>query len=150
MHEKKQPEELTDITKAILRFWMQGDEKIRNPFPDAMTETLHERSTQRILTWYDNLPETALRELSEEDLLERVEEQIFEEAYALAENDEQRITIKYPLMLRVEDKVRHEGHTDSRVVSRNIVLEQDSSFLEIHCVEINSGKSWSTTFELYE
>ena len=102
------------------------------------------------MKWADNLGEQAKKEINDEILLERFEEILFEEGSKLVHTDDEKLTIKYPFMMRIDDLVNDEKHPESKVIKREIINENDTYFFNVTLLEVESGKTWSTKFEVPE
>ncbi len=139
-----------DMIEAAINFWFNGQDEVRSPFPDYIKPELYKLSSKRFNEWVAKLNDEARKELNDEILAERFEEILFEAAYQLVQQEDERITIKYPFMPRVNDSVKQEGKPESVVIAREIKKEADHSFMLVYFSETESGKKWNTSFELFE
>lgn len=139
--------EMMDVS---FNFWFNDHEDIRCPFPDYIKMELREKAENSFIQWAEKLTEQAKKEINDEILLERFEEILFETATKLVQTEEERITIKYPFMLRLNDLVSDKIHPESKVVKREIISKDDTSYLKVIFAENESGKVWETTFEVPE
>lgn len=139
-----------EMIEASIEFWFSNKDEIRSPFPDYIKSDLLSSSIKQFIEWNKKISDDARKELNDEILVERFEEFLFEEAYKMVITDDEKITIKYPFMLRVDDQVKHEEKPLSKVLSRNIIQKDNTSYLEVELVELENGVKWSTSFELME
>lgn len=139
-----------EMIEASIEFWFSDKDEIRSPFPDYIKSDLLRSSIKQFIEWNKKISDDARKELNDEILVERFEEFLFEEAYKLVITDDEKITIKYPFMLRVDDQVKHEERPLSKVLSRNIIQKDNTSYLEVELVELENGVRWGTSFELME
>jgi len=139
-----------EMIEASIEFWFSNKDEIRSPFPDYIKSDLLSSSIKQFIEWNKKISDDARKELNDEILVERFEEFLFEEAYKMVITDDEKITIKYPFMLRVDDQVKHEERPLSKVVSRSIIQKDNTSYLEVELVELENGVKWNTSFELME
>jgi len=139
-----------EMIETSIEFWFSNKDEIRSPFPDYIKSDLITSSIKQFVDWNKKISGDARKELNDEILVERFEEFLFEEAYKMVITDDEKITIKYPFMLRVDDQVKHEDKPLSKVICRNIIQKDNTSYLEVELCEIENGITWSTSFELME
>ncbi|MBK9282996.1 MAG: hypothetical protein IPM51_01605 [Sphingobacteriaceae bacterium] len=139
-----------EMMEVSFNFWFNDHEDIRCPFPDYIKMELRELAENNFSQWASKLTEQAKKEINDEILLERFEEILFETASKLVQTEEERITIKYPFMLRLDDQVSDKSHMDSKVVKREIISINDTSYLKVTFEENETKKTWDTTFEVPE
>lgn len=139
-----------EMLEVAIEYWYNGQEDRRSPFPDYIKSDLRKAAIVGFLDWSKKLSADAKKEINDEILAERFEEFLFEEAYKMVMTEEEKITVKYPFILRVDDRVNHDGKPASIVVKREITKEGDSTYLKVFFEEEESGKLWDTLFELPE
>lgn len=139
-----------EMIEVAIDYWYNDQEGKRSPFPDYIKSDLRKTAIINFLNWANKLTPEAKKEIEDEILIERFEEFLFEEAHKMVISDEEKITIKYPFMLRLSDRVNHLDKPQSTVVKREIVSEGDSKFLKVYFEEEETGKLWDTLFELPE
>ena len=139
--------EMVDVS---IDFWFNSKDEIRSPFPDYIKRDLIDTALLKFIEWNKKITDEARKEINDEILAERFEEILFEEAYKMVITDDEKITIKYPFMLRIDDLTKSENGIESKVIARKIKDNEDTSFLHVTLEETISGKKWETSFELYE
>lgn len=139
-----------EMLEVAIEYWYKGQEDRRSPFPDYIKSDLRKAAIIGFLDWSKKLSPDAKKEINDEILAERFEEFLFEEAYKMVMTEDEKITVKYPFMLRVEDRVNHDGKPASIVVKREITKQGDNTYLKVIFEEEESGKLWDTLFELPE
>lgn len=148
INEFKEPE----FIEATFEFWFNTNDHIRSPFPEYIRTGLKEESTQKFLNWLNTLPKDAHKDINEEIVVEKFEELIFNAAIDLVKTEDEKITILYPFLPRLDDviKVKEviEGADESKVIARSLENEGDDRFLKVQLKTISSGKEWGTRFEL--
>lgn len=136
------------VLHETIQFWFSDREHLRSPFPPHIREELAEQAAVRFHKWLNLLDPKAQGEVDEEVVGDKVEEIIFTCALELVKDPEQRITIHYPFMPRIGDPIEAEGSAESKVIARKIEKEGKDGFLMVLARETDSGKEWSTRFEL--
>lgn len=139
-----------EMIEVALDFWYNDHEKMRSPFPDYIKSDLKVAATQKFVEWANKLTPEGKKEINDEILLERYEELLFEEALKMVITEDEKITVKYPFMLRVGDHVAKGDKPASEVVGREIVVNNDTSYLKITFSELESGTVWDSSFEVPE
>lgn len=139
--------EMIDVS---LEFWFKDHDDIRSPFPDYIKSDLKVAATTKFVEWANKLTAEAKKEINDEILLERFEEILFEEALTMVISEDEKITVKYPFMLRIGDHVAKGDKPASEVVERQIVLDNDTSYMKIIFSELEGGAVWDSSFELPE
>jgi len=139
--------EMIDVS---IDFWFTSKDEIRSPFPDYIKKDLIDAAVLKFIEWDKKITTEARKEINDEILAERFEEILFEEAHKMVVTDDEKITIKYPFMLRIDDLTRDSNGIESKVIARKIKENDDTSFLHVTLLETDSGKKWETSFELFE
>jgi len=142
------------MISASLEYWYTDHEHVRSPFPEFMRKPLATEAASKMLSWTNQLNDEAKKELSQEMLAEKFEELLFDTALGFAQSEDEKITIRYPFMLRVGDPINSVSDDvvvgEGKIISRSIQKESDSVFLEVIVESIGSGEISSSRFELPE
>ena len=66
--------------------------------------------------------------------------------------EDEKLTILYPFMPRIGDIInpKDSPNGESKIIERAHVRRGDDSFLKVNLKSIDSGKEWTTEFELPE
>lgn len=143
-----------EMLEAAFNFWFNDDRHIRSPFPIYIRERLTEISTEAILDWANQISEDGKKEINDEIISEKFEEIIFETALKLVLTEDEKITIRYPFLLRIDDKIEakneNEQVEESIVVDRLIIKKGDHTFLKVVLRNLSSNLKWEAKFELPE
>lgn len=142
--------ESSELVEQTFNFWFNDREHIRSPFPAYIHPELKEKSTQLFFEWTSGLNEKASEEINEVIIGEKFEEIIFETALELVKFEDEKITISYPFLPRLEDVISDvEGGTEmSVVIDRWIKKEKDHVFLHMKLERVKTKEIWETSFEL--
>jgi hypothetical protein len=140
--------ESSELVEQTFKFWFSDNEHIRSPFPNYIRQELQRVATERFFEWANSINPEAKDELNDEMVGERFEEIIFEYATTLVKTDDERITILYPFLPRLGDKLQKENDTDSVVIDRALLKDGDHSFLKVSLENIESKEKWETEFDL--
>ena len=137
--------EMLDVS---IDYWFSDHDEIRSPFPDYIKSDLRGEAIDKFMEWTSKLSVEARKEINDEILLERFEEILFECANKMVISDDEKITIKYPFILRVGDTVKDHKRPESIVTAREICQNGDEILLKIKLKECETNEIWDTTFEL--
>ncbi|MCB9195514.1 MAG: hypothetical protein H6598_04755 [Flavobacteriales bacterium] len=140
--------ESSELVEQTFKFWFNDNDHIRTPFPEYIQRDLRINATDTFFDWAKNLNPKAKDELNDEIIGEKFEEIMFEEASLLVKTEDERITILYPFLPRIGDKIEDNGIADSTVVDRAIEKRGDDKFLKLMLEKIDSGNRWETSIEL--
>jgi len=140
--------ESSELVEQTFKFWFSDNEHIRSPFPQYIRQELQSVATERFFEWANSTNPEAKDELNDEMVGERFEEIIFEFATTLVKTDDERITILYPFLPRLGDKLQKENDTDSVVIDRALLKDGDHSYLKVSLENIESKEKWETEFDL--
>lgn len=138
----------SELVEQTFKFWFSDSEHIRSPFPEYIRQELKKVATERFFEWASSINPEAKDEMNDEMVGERFEEIIFEFATSLVKTDDERITILYPFLPRLGDKLQKENDTDSAVIDRALLKEGDHSFLKVSLENIETKEKWDTKFDL--
>jgi len=140
--------ESSEMVEETFKFWFTDNQHIRSPFPDYIKTQLKEEATHKFFEWVSSINPKAKEELNDEMVGEKFEEIIFEAASTMIKTDDERITIMYPFLPRLGDKLQKENDTDSIVIDRSILKEGDNSYLKVMLENIETKEKWDTKFDL--
>jgi len=140
--------ESSELVEQTFKFWFNNNEHIRSPFPDYIQSDLKHEATGKFFNWAKGLDPKAKDELNDEAVGEKFEELIFETALKLIKTEDERITILYPFLPRLNDELKDDNGVDSIIIDRSIYKEGDTSFLKVKCEKNDSKEKWETSFEL--
>ena len=140
--------ESSELVEHTFKFWFNDNEHIRSPFPTYIQPELKVKSTNRFFDWAVGLDPKAKDELSDEAVGEKFEEIIFEVATSLIKTEDERITILYPFLPRLDDALNGAGKEASTIVDRKIYKDGDTSLMKVVCKEVETENQWETEFQL--
>lgn len=142
--------ESSELVEQTFTFWFSDNEHIRSPFPEYIRPILKEKAVEDFFKWVSNLNPKAKEEVNDEMIAEKFEEIIFEAAMGLVHTEDEKITIQYPFLPRVDDEIRNneEDVLLSKIVDRALVKEGDTKFLKVKLENISDQQVWETKFEL--
>lgn len=149
---KKEPAIEIGMTDAAFNFWFNDNKHIRSPFPTYIRKSLKEKAEAKFSDWISKLSEQARKEINDEIISEKFEEILFETAGELVSTKDEKLTILYPFMPRIEDIINPKDNSngESKIIDRTHLKRGDHSFLKVKLKAINSGNEWETEFELPE
>jgi len=143
--------ESSELVEQTFNFWFSDNEHIRSPFPDYIRPVLKDNSIKGFYNWVSKLNPKAKEEVNDEIISEKFEEIIFENALKLVLTDDEKITIQYPFLPRLNDEISNSenmGEGKSIVIDRTLYKDGDHSFLKVVMEKISTKKLWETKFEL--
>lgn len=141
----------SELVEQTFKFWLNDNEHIRSPFPHYIHQRLKQEATEQFFTWIEGLQAEAKEELNDEMIGERFEEIIFEVAMTQVLTEDERITIQFPFLPRLEDAIFEDAENQkgkSMITSRKIMKEGDHTFMDTKLTKIGSDEVWETKFEL--
>lgn len=153
MIKNTEPTTENGMVEAALEFWFNDQGHIRSPFPDRIRKTLKEKTKVKFSNWTSKLSEGAKKEINDEIIAEKFEEILFETASELVSSEDEKLTILYPFMPRIGDKINSKDSStneESEIITRKHIKRGDDSFLKVKLKSLSSGKVWETEFELPE
>lgn len=143
-----------EMIDAAFEFWFSNSEHIRSPFPEYIRENLRLAATDKFLNWNSAISEKARKEINDEILAEKFEEIIFEQALDMVLTEDEKLTIRYPFLLRIDDIIKSKDTPDdkseSKVIDRWFLKRGDFSFMKVKLKNIATGVERETEFELPE
>ncbi len=142
------------MVDSSINFWFSDNGHVRCPFPNGIKDSLAFMSKDKFELWVNKLSDKAKDEINDEILVEKFEEILFETALSMVENEDDRITIKYPFLPRLNDEMKRseqpgENHK-SLIIHRELVKKGDSNYLKIRLNNVVLDEKWETEFELPE
>lgn len=156
MKEAKQKKSIIDnsMIEAAFNFWFSGKEHIRSPFPVYIREPLTTKALDNFFDWVNKISDEAKKDINDEIVAEKFEEILFETALPLVLTEDERLTIRYPFMMRIGDivnvKEAPEKETANEVIDRTFLKKGDFAFMKVKLKSTSSGKVWEREFELPE
>lgn len=141
----------SELVEQTFDFWFAPQPHIRSPFPTYIHSDLRHTAVGRFHIWLTGLKAGSEKEIDRHIVGEKLEEIIFETALDLVKTEDEKITINYPFLPRLDDVV--EGNQEgagsrNRVIDRRIMREGDHSFLAVKYRELDSDRVHETKFEL--
>ncbi len=140
-----------DMIHEAFKFWFNDHAHIRSPFPGYIQPELRQKATDAFLDWVNELPKKEDGEITDEIVVEKFEEILFSLALDMVKTEDERITLRFPFLPRIGDRVQEKGEEgttgESLVVDRHFVQEGNASYLKV-INETDEGKRWATRFEL--
>ena len=142
--------ESSEMVEQTITFWFSDNEHIRSPFPEYIRPILKENALDAFFKWVSNLNPKAKEEVNDEMIAEKLEEIIFETAMGLVHTEDEKITIQYPFLPRVDDEIRNneEDIQISKIIDRTLIKEGDTKFLKVKLENVSDQQVWETKFEL--
>lgn len=144
--------ESSEMVEETFKFWFSDNEHIRSPFPEYIRTELKEIATVNFFNWVSTLNPDAKDEVNDEIVSEKFEGIIFETALELVKTDDERITIQYPFLPRLNDEItssnENGGEEKNLVKNRGLIKEGDVSYLKVELERLSNKETWETKFEL--
>lgn len=142
------------MIKAAFEFWFSDNNHVRSPFPERIQEDLSIEAAHDFLDWSNRISEKIREGITDEILMEKFEEILFEKALTMVETEDEKLTLRYPFMPRLGDHIRDKdpetGNPDTRVILREYLKKGDHHFLKIISKDFVTGRESETEFELPE
>ena len=142
----------SEMVQQTFAYWFSDHEHVRSPFPFYIQEDVKGKSIEAFVEWIGKLNEKAKEEINEEIAHEKFEEILFQQGSALVKTDDEVLTLRFPFLPRVGDKIDGEG-IDGRsgeniIQKRYLIKEGKDEFMEVTAKNSASGQTWETRFEL--
>jgi len=155
---KKVKEEKTnkeaDMMTAAFDYWFSDNGHVRSPFPFYIHEELREKAISKFLSWTQQIPIKAKKEINDEIVAEKFEEILFETALKLVITEDEKLTIRYPFLMRIGDAIKVRGVdekiAESKAIDRWFFKKGDEAFMKVKLKNTVTGEEWETDFELPE
>lgn len=143
-----------EMIDAAFEFWFSERDHVRSPFPFYIRENLRIAAIDKFLSWSSLLSEKAKKEINDEILAEKFEEIIFELALDMVLTEDEKLTIRYPFLLRIGDIIKEkdisDGKAESKVIDRWFIKRNDFAFMKVKLKNTATGEERETEFELPE
>jgi hypothetical protein len=137
------------LVEETLKFWFTDQDHLRSPFPLYIRERLKTEAISNYLKWMDQLDEKGKEEMGEDFFRDKLEEVIFQTAIHFVKTEDEKLTLCYPFMPRIGDKVKASNDGEFSIVfERGLITKGDQKYLRIKLKEENSEKIWERMFEL--
>ena len=140
----------SEFIEETFKFWFTDSDHIRSPFPTYIQQDLERNATELFLDWLQHLKTGAEKEVNDEIVAEKFEELIFETASGLVMTEDEKITILYPFLPRLDDKLKdnEKDGQESNIVNRAIIKDGDATYLKVTLKRLDNEEVWETEFEL--
>ena len=142
------------MIEAAFGFWFSDKEHIRSPFPVYIREPLTTKALDNFFDWVNKISDDARKDINDEIIAEKFEEILFETALPMVMTEDERLTIRYPFMMRIGDIVSvkevPENEATSEVIDRSFLKKGDFAFMKVKLRNTVTGKEWEREFELPE
>ncbi len=140
-----------DFLKFSFNYWFSNHDHIRSPFPVEIRALLKENTTEVFFEWIFGSTEDELGKIEEDEFAEMFETILFNEAMKLVEDEDQKLTIAYPFLPRIGDKVKHDEKGEGVIKERKgISTKENKNLFELTIFFEEYGEDWKTEFELTE
>ena len=138
-----------DFFETSFNFWFNDNEHIRTPFPEAIQAEVKKKSFRVFMEWVFELSEDEKSKLDNEEIAETFEMILFNQAMELVESEDEKLTICYPFMPRLDDVVEDKEKGASVIIERTLdIKENEKKFLKLKLKSQKSAHEWETEFEL--
>src|SRR5690554_1461334 len=134
--------ETSEFIEEVFHFWYNDNGHIRTPFPTYIQQKLKVEATEKFYSWVNNLKPEAKDELNEEAIAEKFEEVLFSLASQMVQTEDERISILFPFLPRINDILKDKDQAQNTVIDRHIKKEKDISFLHLMCVNKETDQKW--------
>ncbi len=135
------------LIEAACGFWFNDNDRVRSPFPKSIQRELKDKTQARYLEWIRAFDATDREEVDDEELAGVFESFLFAIALELVgeEDTDLVLTIHYPFLPRIGDKVNDETNGASRVVDRKLEQKDDDKLYMIISLEPSGdGETWQS------
>lgn len=142
--------EQSQLVEQTFDFWFNNkDSHIRSPFPEYIRPDLKRIATQSFHNWINGLSSGSEKELNDEIIGEKFEEIIFEEGLKLVLTEDEKISINYPFLPKINDEINSDDKLGkSVIIDRSVGKEGDHIFLIVSLEKVANKERWETKFEL--
>ena len=138
-----------DFFEESFKFWFEGNETIRSPFPVEIQNELKGKTARVFMEWVFELSGEEKSKLENEEIAETFEMILFNQAMGMVEDEDKKITICYPFLPRLGDVVDDEQRGASIIVERKVDLKKDDKkYLKVKLKSQSVLQEWETEFEL--
>ncbi len=139
------------LVDAACNFWFNDNDRVASPFPKEIQPELKRNAQAEYLKWLGNLTSSDHGDVEDEELAGVFEQLLFTEALKLVgeADSEVLLTIHYPFMPRVGDKVKDAAHGESTVVKRELEEKEDGKlYMKVEFATDDRGEPWQTEFAI--
>lgn len=142
----------SEMIEAALFFWFNNKEHIRSPFPDYIRTNLETDAIHLFLDWSEKLTDKAKKEINDDILAEKFEEILFETAIKMVMTEDEKLTIRYPFMVRIGDLIKDTSNleTESQIIDRWYFKNGDIAIMKVKTKNTTTGEIKESEFELPE
>ena len=99
----------SEMIQQTFAFWFSDRSHVRSPFPFYIQSAVKELAVDAFHAWMAKLNPKANEEINEEIAQEKFEEVLFQQASALVKTDDEVMTLRFPFLPRVGDKIDGDG-----------------------------------------
>ncbi len=141
----------SDLVRETFNFWYTDHDHVKSPFPAYIKEDLKNQATQLFMKWVNKLPVADRKAISDNEVAQKLEEIIFDTALDLVQTEDERITILYPFLPRLGDKIMDSGpgqKEESKIIDRYIYTEDGNAYLKVRLEKSGNHEQWDKKFEL--
>lgn len=142
----------SEMVQQTFEYWFADHDHVRSPFPFYIQDGVKEKSIEAFAEWIGKLNPKAKEEINEEIAHEKFEEILFQQGSALVKTDDEVLTLRFPFLPRVGDKIDGEGiegrSGENVIQKRYLVKEGKDEFMEVTAKNSDSDQTWETRFEL--
>ncbi len=142
----------SEMVQQTFVFWFSDHSHVRSPFPFYIQDAVKELAVDAFHAWISQLNPKANEEINEEIAQEKFEEVLFQQASTLVKTDDETMTLRFPFLPRINDKIDGEGiegrSGENIIQKRYLIKEGKDEFLEVAAKNTTTGKIWNTRFEL--
>jgi len=144
--------ENSPLVKMAFEFWYKDNGHIRSPFPKYIRNDARQQTLEKFKTWMDGLDIGAEKEVDETVVSEKLEEYLFESAMELVLTEDEKLTLLYPNLPRINEQLEVKDEGDAQpphtVKDRSIVTEGDERFFRVLVTHPVSGEDKEVKFPL--
>jgi len=117
--------ESSELVEQTFAYWFKDHGHVRSPFPYYIQPLLKQNATDAFFKWAVTLDPKAKDEVNDTIVGEKFEEIIFQTATELVQTEDEKITLLYPFLPRIGDKIDVKDSPESIVTDRQITKEGD-------------------------
>ena len=138
-----------DFFEASFEFWFNDNQHIRTPFPEKIQSELREKTFRVFMEWVFELSDEEKSKLGNEEIAEVFEMILFNQAMGMVDDEDQKITICYPFLPRLDDIVDDQERGSSKVIERKVeAKENEKKYMKVKLKSEALLQEWETEFEL--
>ncbi len=140
-------EKTYELVDAACAFWFHDHDHVRSPFPEAIKPELKDNAQREYVKWLRNLSKGDQQEVTDDELVTVFEQLLFAEALKLVgeDDDELVMTIHYPFLPRVGDRVKDVKNGPSVVVKRELKENDEEQLCMVLFLDSEAtGQTWQS------